>query len=424
MSIHIGKTLREIPKDVEIISHQFLVRGGYIHQYASGLYALMPLAQRIIGKIQKICHQFMQQRMGAQEVLMTNLSPEEIWKPSGRSVSLGSDMFRLQDRQKGSFVLCFTHEEPVVDMMKSQISSYRQLPVCVYQIQTKFRDEPRPRAGLIRLREFLMKDAYSFHKKEDDFEAYFNEMAKTYELFFKALGFTNVISVKSDNGNFGGNFSQEFILPTEIGEDTILNCQKCGMIANQEVLEKPSPDGACPQATCPFEKSKGMELGHIFHLGDRYTKPLGCYYTDEKGQKQIPEMGCYGIGITRLLPAIMETHHDEKGPIFPLTVAPYEIHMIHFKGCFDKAEEIYQSLIGEQLEVLWDDREEKPGAAFADADLIGIPFRIIVTPRSLEKNMVEVRRRDPSIPPTDIPVDQIINFMTQALDAEYKLYLA
>ncbi|WP_338635973.1 proline--tRNA ligase [Spirobacillus cienkowskii] len=579
MSKLVAKTIKETPRDSELPSHKFMLRGGFMRQFAAGIYGILPLGMRCISKIEKICREEMESVEG-QEVRLPCASPKDIWEETGRYQTFGKDMMKFKDRHEKQMVLNPTHEEPVVYLARTEITSYRQLPVMMYQIQTKFRDEPRPRGGLIRLREFTMKDAYSFHTNEDDLKQYYDNMYSAYNRFYKRTGCKNFVSVMSDNGLFGGKYSHEFQMLVPTGEDKLITCPKCKYAANEEISTSPyvincneselalnkvhtpniktiemlskhlevSPDktakavmfqtlsnvpviafvrgdlevidkkvrtlvqsevvpashdaivraggvagstgpiglnlkncivildhtvvksrnlvvGAnekdfhfvnfnadrdllsqvsdrekiiigdiaaaregdpCPNCSHSLATTRGIEIGNIFHLGTKYSEGMNCTYLDQNGKKQYPIMGCYGIGITRLLPAIIEESHDERGPIFPLPVSPFEVHFCVLnkkeQNIFNTSEEIYKNLCDQKIQVLIDDRDEKPGSQFADADLIGIPFRIILSPKTFAENCVELKYRDNRAETRKVKIDDIVKVLVQEIEDEYKKY--
>lgn len=578
LSTFVAKTVKETPRDAEIPSHQFMLRAGFMRQYASGIYGLLPLGMRSIAKIERICREEMN-RVEGQEIRMPCAATKELWDETGRYQTFGRDMMKFKDRHEKSMVLNPTHEEPVVFLARTEITSYRQLPAMMYQIQTKFRDEPRPRGGLIRLREFTMKDAYSFHCSEEDLKDYYDRMHEAYVRFFKRTGCKNFVSVMSDNGLFGGRYSHEFQMLVPTGEDKLLSCPKCHYSANEEAAQSPfviadeaqkpiekvstpdqktieslchflniSPDktakaviyqtlkksipvvafvrgdlnvidvkvrtligdevlpaqpealakagavagstgpigldlsqcyvildhtvekspalttGAnqdgfhfvnfnaqrdflealsdqhkshvfcgdiaaarqddpCPKCGSSLHSCRGIEIGNIFHLGTKYTKSMECTYLDQAGKKQYPIMGCYGIGITRLLPAIIEESHDARGPILPLPIAPFEIHMCVLnrkeEAVVKASEDLYRNLLAMGHEVLLDDRDEKAGSQFADADLMGIPYRVIVSPKTLADGQVELKYRDNRHEARRVSLDDIAGVLSQEIKDEY-----
>jgi prolyl-tRNA synthetase len=578
MSKLMGRTLREVPKDAELPSHRYLIRAGFARQYTAGLYGLLPLAHRVVRKIETIVRQEMDAIEG-QEIRMPCMATKELWDESGRHSAIGKDMFRLKDRADRSMVLNMTHEEPVVYLARTELTSYKQLPAMAYQIQTKFRDEPRPRGGLIRLREFLMKDGYSFHDSEESLKAYYDRAHEAYSRAFKRIGLRNFISVLSDNGMFGGSYSHEFQLLVPTGEDKLITCGACQYGANLEIattpyrphsaeskaLEKvatpnmktiadlakglnipaeqtakcvmfqtadqkgviafvrgdlevveaklkgalraevfpikedvlrnsgavpgstgpiglklanctvvidPSvkeakglatganeadmhwvgfevdrdflaklsaeekkkvivadiaaarPGDPCPKCGGDLQESRGIEIGNIFHLGTKYSGSMKCTYLDREGKAQNHIMGCYGIGITRLLPSVIEESHDARGMIFPMPVAPFELHLCVLNrnepAIQEASEKLYADLKAAGIEVLLDDRDEKPGSQFADADLMGIPLRITLSPRTMAETSVEFKFRDAREPQKNIKLEGLVGELKSMIAAEYK----
>lgn len=535
----LGKTQRELPAEADTASHQLLLRAGMIRQIAAGVYSYLPLAWRALRKIEDIIRDEMD-KAGGQELLMPALQPVELWQQTGRHGVLGQTLFTLTDRRDRQLALGPTHEEVITELVKYNVQSYRDLPLLLYQIQTKFRDEPRPRAGLVRAREFVMKDLYSFDADEEGLNLSYEKMRQAYENIFRRCGLPTVM-VEADSGAIGGKESREFMLVTDSGEDEIIHCA-CGYAANTEkavsvksqvgggepapleevatgkaatieevatFLKVPhsrtlkavfyiadgklvfgvirgdlevneiklknalhctdlrmaaeaevieaglvpgaaSPVGikglkviaddsvttgtnfvaggnkpathlknvnyprdfkadiitdiarahagdACPKCGGRLSSSFAIELGHIFKLGTFYSEKLGARFIDKDGQSRPIIMGCYGVGPSRLLAAIVEHHHDDKGIIWPPAIAPYQIHIcpLYREGSkvAEVTEKLYADLKTAGLEVLLDDRPESPGVKFNDADLLGIPLRVTISPRSLEKNSVEVKRR-------------------------------
>ena len=536
-----GKRLREIPTDADTESHRLLLRAGMICQLSAGVYSYMPIALRALRKIENIVREEMD-RIGAQEVQMPSLQPLELWQKSGRETAMGQTLFHLKDRKERELVLGPTHEEVVTDMVARNVQSYRDLPFTLYQIQTKMRDEPRPRGGLIRVREFTMKDAYSFHANESELDLTYKQMTQAYKNIYQRCGLP-VIMIEADSGAIGGKDSQEFMAVTDIGEDEIILCDSCGIGANVEkatsIKSKADTDpakeieevttfenktigqltefftvspmqtlksvfyyadgvvlftvirgdldinevklkkvlqatdlrmaseeevksaGIVSGAASPvglntikivadesilsgtnfiaganktgyhlknvnyprdftanivadIAKSKagdrciscggtlrtirGMEVGHIFKLGTSISSKLDASFVDESGTLHPIIMGCYGIGIGRLMAAIIELNHDAKGIIWPMSVAPFQIVLCPLymdnTEVTKQADNLYQELTCQGYEVLYDDRVESPGVKFNDADLLGIPLRITVSPRSLEKGSVEIKLRN------------------------------
>ena len=545
MSQLFGNTLRENPADAEMPSHQLLVRAGMIRPLAAGIYSYLPLGWRVLRKIEAIMRQEME-AVGAQDMMMPVVHPAELWQATGRWQSIGPNMGRLRDRAGRDLVLAVTHEEVVADLARHEIRSYRQLPRLVFHIQTKFRDELRPRGGLVRVREFTMKDAYSLDADWQGLDAAYLKMYQVYANIFRRCNVETLV-VQADVGQMGGSASQEFMALNEHGEDTLILCPACGYAANVEraIFAKPeaerqpegdaeematpgcktiadvaafvgvpthqtlkavfyvtaggefifavirgdldvnetklrnllggaefgpatdaeivaigavpgyaSPRGltgvrviaddsvylgnnfvaganregyhllnvnyprdfqaelvadfalaragdACPTCGAALTEARGIELGHLFKLGTRYSEALGATYLDADGQARPIVMGSYGIGTGRLMAVVVEQHHDEHGIIWPVEIAPYHVHLINLgrdaeEEATKTAEILYTNLLAQGFEVLYDDRDERAGVKFNDADLIGVPVRVTVSRRSLAQNGVEVKRRDAS----------------------------
>ena len=551
----VSELLGERYKDrvAEIESQNLMVRGGYIKQVGNGIYSLMPPARRIHNKIEAILRQEMD-RIDGQEVLFPVTMPATLWQASGRWESVGKELLRFKDRSGADMVLGMTHEEAAVHMAMNVASTYQKYPFMIYQIQTKFRDEPRARGGLIRVREFTMKDAYSFHTSQKDLERYYKRCYRAYERIYARVGIPEVVAVASDSGMMGGKVSHEFMLLTDIGEDTIVLCPECGYRANMEAADcivHNDPDEAMAQLekvatydnktieeVCSFlhgsaEKSakavvyqrneddsyvlvfvrgdlevnetklrnylkaevhpaveidhaglvagaigpvnpakgitvvydrslegtrnlvcganeegyhftglnmdrdvpnaeyadvakatvggvcpkcgkhsltikNGIEVGNIFQLGRRYTESMGMTYDDEKGNRVNPIMGCYGIGVGRLMASVCEEHHDQYGPVWPISIAPWEIEICALRAdqahVKEEANKLYKSLMDEGYEVLFDDRTVSAGFMFSDADLLGSPVRIVISPKTLDRGVVEIVTRDKTIK-EDVPLE-------------------
>ncbi len=544
LSEMVGKRFKERPAEATLESHALLLRGGYARQVANGIYSLLPAGVRVVRKIERILREEMD-RIGGQEVLMPLAQPRELWDESGRYAAVGHELVRFKDRGDHDMVLAMTHEEAVVHLCRNEASSYLQYPFMVYQIQTKFRDEPRSRGGLIRVREFTMKDAYSFHTSAQDLEHYYMECFRAYQRIFARAGVPEVVAIQSDTGMMGGKVAHEFTLLTEVGEDTVVTCDSCRYLANQEVakgkiegfaeapkplekvatpgkktieevagflgiaprqtvkavfyqedrdgklvlalirgdreinesklskiigvqpkpaqdariraagaepgfaspmgldpglcrvvvdetvaasnnlvtganepdfhylnfnLERDLPGAACvdiaavaagdgcPECEGTIVLQRGIEVGNIFQLGTKYTEAMGMTYTDENGKTAAPIMGCYGIGVGRLVSSVMEVRRDQHGPMWPISIAPWQVHInalkLNEESVREVAEGLFTGLQALGIEVLFDDRNQSPGVQFADADLLGIPFRIIVSPRNLEARQLEWKRRD------------------------------
>lgn len=553
----VGLRFKEKPSDCVIDSHAFSVRGGYVKFVTNGIFSLYPPMKRITAKIENIIRQEMD-AYDCQEVLFPVVLPGSLWEESGRYESVGSELLRFEDRSGSKMVLGMTHEEAAVQLVREYGSTYAKYPFAIYQIQTKFRDEARPRAGLIRVREFTMKDAYSFHTSQEDLEKYYAKMANAYDRVFERAGIPEVISVKSDSGMIGGSVSHEYMLLVDAGEDSIVLCEDCGYSANMEAADTTVDNSGCSPmdelrkintpncktidevcaflntkveesckaviyqknmtdeyvivflrgdyevnetkltnllgekvhpgvitedsgivagfcgpykqdaaATIIYDKSlegienlvcganeidyhytglnikrdigdvdyvdvakiqeggicpvcgkktikisRGIEVGNIFQLGTKYSKSMNMTYVDENGEKQIPIMGCYGIGVGRLAASVCEARHDDYGPIWPISIAPWEVHLCCMRvgdpECKAVADKLYADLESKGIEVIYDDRDVSAGAMFADADLLGVPVRVIVGPKNLKENKIELKTRDKSVSEL-IPVDGAID---------------
>ncbi|MBP3922939.1 MAG: proline--tRNA ligase [Ruminiclostridium sp.] len=564
----VGDRFKDRPSDCQIDSHAIMVRGGYIKYMANGIFSSYMPTKRITRKIEQIIREEMD-AIDGQEVQFPVVMPATLWEESGRYESIGSELLRFSDRNRNQMVLGMTHEEAAVHLVREYGQSYTKYPFMIYQIQTKFRDEARPRGGLIRVREFTMKDAYSFHTSQEDLEEYYDKCHKAYERIFKRAGVPDVVSVKSDSGMMGGSVSHEFMLLTPIGEDSIAICSECGMSANMEAAESiientrddisaamelvHTPDvhtieDVCnffkvePQKTCKaviyqrneddsyivvfvrgdvdvnetklrnfvgceihpavvtedcglfagftgpvgitdnctvlfdtslqntnnlicggnkeeyhysgldidrdcgnveyhdFAKileggicpnckkhsisiSRGIEVGNIFQLGTKYTKTMNMTYLDNNGEAHNPIMGCYGIGVGRLAASVCEAHHDDYGPIWPMPIAPWQVHVCavrsddaEVKACADK---LYADLQSAGAEVIYDDRQVSAGVMFSDADLLGVPVRVVVSPRNLKENCCEITARDKSFSykvPVEETKDKILEIIKELMD--------
>ncbi|MDO8686869.1 MAG: proline--tRNA ligase, partial [Candidatus Berkelbacteria bacterium] len=383
-----GKTIKDAPKDAVLISHKLLHKAGFIRESTAGRYYFLPLGLRVQQKIQKIIKEEMD-ASGAQEILTPILHPIELWKETNRTKSVGFELMVIRDRNKTEFVLGGTAEEMIVELARKFQVSYKDLPFNIYQFSTKFRDELRARGGLLRLREFVMKDAYSFHATEEDFKKEYEKMTKAYLRIFEKMGL-KAIKTESDNGYIGGEYSHEFQVVCKSGEDEIVYCSGGDFSQNAEISEV-AAGKACDLGHGPLEKVKSVEVGNIFQLGYHYSSKMkDAVFTDQNGSKKPFYMGCYGIGLARTLATIVEVHHDEKGIVWPKEVAPYGVHLIMIKDeglrIKEKADKICEDLEKAGVEVSYDDREDvTPGAKFADADLIGIPVRLVVSKRTLQQ---------------------------------------
>jgi prolyl-tRNA synthetase len=383
------KTLKKAPTGAESINHQLLTRAGFIHQEMAGVYTYLPLGWRVLDNISDIVRQEMD-AIGGQEVVMPVLHPAENWKKTGRYSSFDV-LFKLKGAVGADLVLGPTHEEIIYPLIVEQIKSYRDLPLYIYQIQTKFRNEPRAKAGLLRGREFLMKDLYSFHVSDEDRDNYYEQVRKAYLKIFKRIGLP-VVETKAGGGTFS-SISQEFQTLTPNGEDTVFICEKCSHAINQELVDSKT----CPECGGRLKMEKAIEVGNIFPVKRAYAEAFDVSFTDKDGQKTLVSAGCYGLGISRTMGAVVEVFHDDKGIIWPESVAPYKVHIVgldlEIKSVAEEAEKTYKLLQAEGIEVLYDDRIGlSAGEKFADADLIGVPYRIVISKKTGDK--LEVKKRD------------------------------
>lgn len=411
-------TQRESPSEADTISHQLMIRAGLIRQVASGIYNWLPTGKLVLNKVEDIVRKNMNQS-GALEMLMPMVQPGELWKQSGRWQQYGQELLIFKDRNEREFCLGPTHEEVITDLCKKEIRSHKQLPITFYQIQTKFRDEIRPRFGVMRSREFIMKDAYSFDLSVEEMDNSYEVMREAYIKIFDSLGLDYRI-VKADSGAIGGSDSEEFHVLADSGEDLLAFSDKSDYAINAELLVKsqddqnpknlegkPSPDGKGL-----LKLKRGIEVGHIFKLGKKYSESLNLKI-NTKTDDIFPEMGCYGIGISRIVAAAIEQNHDEKGILWPKELAPYQVALVEVNP--KKSTEInsicstiYSSLVENKIDVLWDDREQRAGVKFKDMELIGIPIFLIVGKKSIDENQIEIkiRKEDKS---TLVPIQNAIN---------------
>lgn len=375
------KTLKQAPSGAESINHQLLIRAGFIHQEMAGVYTYLPLGWRVLDKISDIVSEEMN-AIGGQELLMPALHPAASWEKTGRLNSFDA-LYKVEGSSSAvsegtKIVLGPTHEEIIYPLLSEYVKSYKDLPLYLYQIQMKFRNEPRAKAGLLRGREFLMKDLYSFHSSDDDRNEYYEKVREAYFKIFERIGIP-VIKTKASGGTFS-DISEEFQTITPSGEDTVFVCSKCGTAFNKEIIE----DKKCPDCGGDLKEEKAIEVGNIFPLKRAYAEVFNLYFTDKTGDRKIVSAGCYGLGVSRTMGAIVEVFHDDKGIIWPESVTPYQVHLVGLdlesKEVMDSAEKIYKLLQVEGVEVLFDDRVNvSAGAKFADADLIGIPYRVVIS---------------------------------------------
>ncbi len=384
-------TIKETPQEAESLSHQLMLRAGLVRMLIAGVYSYLPLGLKVLNNIQRIIREELNS-CEACELLLSALQPQELWIKSGRDKDIGDVMIKFVDRKGRNICLGPTHEEVITDLVKNHIASYKQLPLILYQIQTKFRDEIRPRFGLIRTCEFIMKDAYSFDAEESGLDKNYKAMSNAYKRIFKRCGL-NILTTEADPGVMGGNVSHEFMAPAQDGEDLVLLCPKC---KSAKPLKETS-DQSCPKCNVTLEKINTIEVGHIFKLGTKYSLVLGANFIDAKGQQKPIIMGCYGIGVSRLVSAIIAQNHDKDGIVWPKEISPYQVVILPLdttdRKIMGKAVEVYKELEQGGIEVLFDDRDERAGVKFKDADLLGISLQIIIGRESLKKNTLELKIR-------------------------------
>ena len=410
--------LKENPKEAEIVSHRLMLRAGMIRQQAAGIYSMLPLGKKVLDKVCGLIREE-QNRSGAIEILMPTIQPADLWRESGRYDDYGKEMLRITDRHERDMLYGPTNEEMVTDIFRSYVKSYKDLPLNLYHIQWKFRDEVRPRFGTMRSREFLMKDAYSFDLTKEDAVKAYERMFVAYLRTYARMGLT-AIPMRADTGPIGGDLSHEWIILAETGESQVF--------CHRDLLDKPIPgqdtdfmgdlkpifndwtslyaateemvDGAEYEASVPEDKrvsARGIEVGHIFYFGTKYSEPMKASVTGQDGKETIVHMGSYGIGLTRVVPAIIEASHDENGIIWPEAVAPYKVGLVNLRvadaDCTAACDKLYGQLVEAGIEVLYDDRDMGAGAKFASMDLIGLPWQLVVGPRGLKNGVVELKRR-------------------------------
>ena len=396
------KTLKEAPKDAELISHKLMIRANMIKPLASGIYSWMPLGLKILNNVESIIRKNMDE-YGCLEVLMPMVQPKSLWDETKRSEQMGPELLGFIDRNKREFYLGPTHEEVITDICRQELQSHKDLPKTFYQIQAKFRDEIRPRFGVMRGREFLMKDAYSFDLDEEGMNKSYQAMKECYQKIFDEIGFNYKI-VKADSGAIGGNMSEEFHVLADSGEDTLVFNDK-NFSSNVELLdeslkkeiEKKIEENDLNQIDSIYGKlsiKKGIEVGHIFELGNKYSETMNLSVQHNNGQKTI-EMGCYGIGVSRIVAAAIEQNHDDKGIIFPKSISAFDCSLISINekksdSVRKKAQEIYSFLIGNNIDVFYDDRDASPGIKFSDSNLMGNPYQIVISDKNIDKGFLEV----------------------------------
>lgn len=375
------KTKREAPKGAEAVNHKLLVRAGFIDQLAAGSWTLLPMGFRVVSKITQIVREEMN-AMGCQEMLMPLLHPKDVWNRTGRWESAKEVMYQLKDTREKEWALSFTHEEIVMDLMKKHLSSYKDLPLAVYHFSTKFRNEPRATGGILRGREFLMKDAYSMHLTEEELMEWYEKFKQAYLKIFRRLGL-EVYVTEASGGVFTDKRTHEFQVLAESGEDTIYIKKGTHEGYNKEIFDGKRED---------YEEYKSIEVGNIFPLGTMYSEKMEAMVTDKEGKRRPIWFGSYGIGTTRVMGAAVEVSHDNKGIIWPKLIAPYQVHLVDLRAGERESKRVYEELIKAGIDVLWDETERGAGEKFADADLIGIPVRLVVSEKTGDK--IEYKQRN------------------------------
>lgn len=408
-------TLKEVSQDAECSSNKLMLRAGLIRMLFAGAYSYLPLGFSVLNNIETIIRQEMH-KVAASELLLPALQPQELWVKSGRDKDMGEVMIRFIDRRGRNVCLGPTHEEVITELAKNHISSYKQLPLLLYQIQTKFRDEIRPRFGVVRACEFIMKDAYSFDKDKEGLDRNYQAMYNAYCRIFKRCGLDFLVK-EADSGVMGGKVSHEFMVPAECGEDIVLACPSCKFTKGY----KENQQDSCPQCKAKLEKINTIEIGHIFKLGTKYSEALGANFLDACGKLNPIIMGCYGIGVSRLMAAIIEQNHDADGIIWPMQIGPYKVAIVPLDVSDTEimriASNIYQKLEEEKIETLFDDRDERSGVKFKDADLIGTPIIVIIGKRLLREQKIEIKiRRDKSVFLVD--KNSVLNTITETIEKQ------
>lgn len=392
MSAVAGNPLKSPPKEAETINHRLLVQGGFVRQLMAGVYTYLPFGLRVLRKLENIVREEMNEIDG-QEILMPMLHPSEIWKKSGGWDSVDV-LFKLKSRTGKDYALGQSQEEVVTPLMQEFIRSYRDLPKAIYHIQWKFRDELRAKSGILRGREFLMKDMYSWHESQEDFERYYEVVKAAYLKIFKRLGLVAKVT-EASGGSFTEKISYEFEVLTDAGEANILYCDECEFCVNVDDIPDYKEKDICPKCSKgELSPAKAAEVGNVFDLGQKYVKAFDLTYTDQDGKKQYPVMGCYGLGLTRTMGVIVEKFNDDKGIIWPEEVAPFKVSLISLGKVEKEARKIYDELNKAGIEVLWDDRDEMAGVKFADADLIGNPYRVVISEKTMKEGKVEIKKRN------------------------------
>ncbi len=415
LSQYFMPTLKETPAEAQIVSHRLMLRAGMIRQSSAGIYSWLPMGFRVLKRIERIVREE-QDAMGCQEMLMPTIQPADLWRQSGRYDDYGPEMLRITDRHQRDMLYGPTNEEQLTEIFRTSVRSYKDLPKLLYHIQWKFRDEVRPRFGVMRGREFLMKDAYSFDLDYQGAKRSYNKMFVSYLRTFERMGL-KAIPMRAESGPIGGDMSHEFVILADTGESEVA-CHKdligmdwltdidlegdlqtivdslTGMYAATDDERDPEIEGTMGD---DLIKARGIEVGHIFFFGDKYSKPMGAVVTGPDGNEVAVEMGSYGIGVSRLVGAVIEASHDEAGIVWPESVAPFKVGLINLKvdgdACTTACEDLYGKMKAAGIEVLYDDRAERAGMKFAEMDLIGLPWQLVVGPRGLKDGVVELKER-------------------------------
>ncbi|MFC7050564.1 proline--tRNA ligase [Emcibacter nanhaiensis] len=431
LSTYFLPTLKENPSEAQVVSHRLMLRSGMIRQTSAGIYIWLPLGLKVLRNIEQIVREE-QNRAGAQELLMPTIQSAELWQESGRYDAYGKEMLRITDRHDREMLYGPTNEEMITDLFRNNLKSYKDVPKMLYHIQWKFRDEIRPRFGVMRGREFLMKDTYSFDLDEEGARESYNKMYVAYLRTFARLGMV-AIPVKADTGAIGGDLSHEFQILAETGESTLyydkaieefelhkltgdIDADTISSLQGIYAMEEEKHDPAtCPVAAEDLRTAKGIEVGHIFYFGDKYSKAMGAQVTGPDGKLVNVEMGSYGIGVSRLVGALIEANHDENGIIWPEAVAPFKVGLVNLRGkdeaCTVASEALYQKLQNAGVEVLYDDREVGGGVKFANMDLIGLPWQAVIGPKGLEKGVIEFKNRRTG-EREELSEDELLNRLT------------
>lgn len=393
----LGKTTKTVPREIEATSHKLLHQGGFIRQISAGRYAFLPLGQRVWQRIYDVIKDEMDHGVRAQQVITPTLHPLDFWRKTNRDQAFGEEMMVLKDSRGAEFALGATAEGMMVELIKKFPLSYKDLPLVIYQFSSKFRDEKRPRGGLLRVREFMMKDAYSFAATEEESLEVYQKFYEAYQRIAQKFDL-RAIPALSSSGAIGGDHNHEFMVDSAAGEGVYFLCEECGKAFTADYLEQEGGDrgsqAGCPACGGRMQEHRAIEWGHIFKLDHFYTAAHEGYYTDRQGRQQLLWMGSYGIGVGRAMATIVETHFDEKGIVWPETVAPFHVYLINLSDRSNISDTVYTRLVRAGVEVLYDDRVDvSAGEKFADADLLGIPYRVVISEQTLKNSQAEVKSR-------------------------------